>query len=405
MNLVPVNIESIRLRHPLPFSLRDEGGVLLAHKGFVVNSREELSLMIGQRGKLFIDVAESESQHRAYLSKLHDLVREERPLGQIAGAQMTSGDLDQHHDAATAGEPDWMDVQEQTHAMLRDTNPASFASRLQKLQTLLLRQTRNNPDGTIFALIYLSNSELQMYSATHALLVTAMCSLAAHEVLKWSEDFERSLCNAALTMNISIGDLQDRLVFQKESPTPEQRAQIDLHCANSVKHLQRLGVGDAHWLDAVAHHHSRTPGALADRPPSKRMARLIQRADLFAARIAPRSERSPDSPASAMQACYFDENRAIDEAGAALIKAVGIYSPGTFVRLSTDEIAVVVKRGANTTTPRVAVLINRNGMPTGELILRDTSRREFRIVTSVSQRDVKVQINLPRMLALAHSSA
>ena len=130
------------------------------------------------------------------------------------------------------------------------------------------------------------------------------------------------------------------------------------------------------------------------------MARLIQRADMFAARLAPRTSRVPESSASAMQACYFDENRQIDEAGAALIKAVGIYSPGSFVRLATEEVAVVIKRGANTTTPRVAILVNRNGMPTGELIVRDTSRREYRIVTGVAHRDVKVQLNLERLLVL-----
>jgi ribosomal protein S16 len=103
-------------------------------------------------------------------------------------------------------------------------------------------------------------------------------------------------------------------------------------------------------------------------------------------------------PAAAMQACYFDENRKIDEAGAALIKAVGIYQPGSFVRLATDEVAVVVKRGLNTTTPRVAVLINRNGMPTGEPIVRDSSLPEYRVVASVAHRDVKIQVNLERML-------
>jgi ribosomal protein S16 len=101
-----------------------------------------------------------------------------------------------------------------------------------------------------------------------------------------------------------------------------------------------------------------------------------------------------------MQACYFDENRQIDEAGAALIKAVGIYSPGTFVRLSTHEIAVVIKRGANTTMPKVAVLINRQGMPTGEPIVRDTSLTEFRIASSVPHRDVKVSHNLDRLVTL-----
>eukprot|EP01041_Mallomonas_annulata_P036938 gene36938-biopygen28931 len=106
-----------------------------------------------------------------------------------------------------------------------------------------------------------------------------------------------------------------------------------------------------------------------------------------------------------MQACYFDEKKAIDEAGAALIKAVGIYQPGSFVRLATNEVAVVIKRGANTTTPRVAVLINRAGLPTVEPTIRGSSVREYRIVASVAHRDVKVQINLERLLPLTAAPA
>ena len=90
----------------------------------------------------------------------------------------------------------------------------------------------------------------------------------------------------------------------------------------------------------------------------------------------------------------------MDESGAALIKAVGIYSPGSMVKLQTDEIAAVIRRGANTTTPKVAVIINRDGVPLVEPVVRDTALRDFRIVASVPHRDVKVQINLQRMLAL-----
>jgi ribosomal protein S16 len=188
--------------------------------------------------------------------------------------------------------------------------------------------------------------------------------------------------------------------MQTTEPSPEQRAAIDEHAALAVTLLKQLGITAPLWLEAVLHHHTKTPGPLAGRSEGQRIARLIQRADMFAACLAPRASRPAKSPANAMQASYFDENRQIDEAGAALIKAVGIYSPGTYVRLVTDEIAVVIKRGANTTTPRVAVVINRSGMPTGELIVRDTSKREFRIVIGVAQRDVKVKINLERLLAL-----
>lgn len=405
MNLVTVNVDSIRLGQPLPFTLRDEGGVLLASKGYVVRSRADLDQIIRQRGDLFIDVAESESYHRAYVGKLRTLVNEDRTLGKIAGAQLSASDLSSRRAAeGGSGEPDWLDLQGQAHAMLRDSNPASFQNRLEKLQAQLNRLTRLNPDGTLFALIYMSASEVNLYSATHGMLVSVMCRVAAREVLKWPAAMETTLCNAALTMNIGMTELQDRLVLQKEALNPEQRQQVDQHAAHSVRLLQQRGVTDPHWLEAVLDHHTKTPGPLAGRTEGQRMARLIQRADMFAARLAPRVSRAPEPPGAGMQASYFDENHQIDEAGAALIKAVGIYSPGSFVRLANNEIAAVIRRGANTTTPRVAILINRNGMPTGELIVRDTTQREFRIVASVAHREVKVKINLERLLVLTRSA-
>ena len=400
MNLVTVNVDSIRIGHPLPFALRDEGGVMLANKGYVVKSRADLDQIISQRGDIFVDVTEYDSHNRAYMGKLHHLVREERALGQIAEARLSTADLDAPRDTGNAGEADWLDLQAQTNGMLRDTNPATFLNRLEKIQGQLSRNSRLNPDGTLFALIHLTASEVRMYSATHAMLVSVMCSLAAREVLKWTPEQEVTLCKAALTMNIGMTELQDRLAQQREAPSPEQRRQIDQHAMRSATLLKQLGVTDMIWFEAVINHHTNTPGPLAGRTEGQRMARLIQRADMFAARLAPRISRVPEAPAMAMQACYFDETRQMDEAGGALIKAVGIYSPGSFVRLTTNEVAVVIRRGANTTTPRVAILINRTGMPTGELIVRDTSHRDYRIVSSVAHRDVKVQINLERLLTL-----
>jgi hypothetical protein len=42
-------------------------------------------------------------------------------------------------------------------------------------------------------------------------------------------------------------------------------------------------------------------------------------------------------------------------------------------------------------------------LPTVEPIVRDTSQREYRITASVPHRDVKVQINLERILPLTAS--
>ncbi|OYQ38789.1 hypothetical protein CHU94_15215 [Rhodoferax sp. TH121] len=404
MHLVPVNIESIRLGQPLPFPLMDKDGVLLARKSFVVVSRRELDEISQRGGGLYIDVGDSEAHHRAYVERLYDLVREDKPLGEIAGAQI-SGDSGAERQAEQDDRMDWLDLQEIANALLRDTHPTSFADRLNRLLRQLQRHSLRNPDGTLFALIYLSATDTHMYSATHAMLVSVMCGLAAKDVLNWPAEDQDLVVRAALTMNVAMTELQDRLALQLEPPSSTQRAAINSHAQRSAEQLRSMGIGEPDWLEAVQGHHTQAPGPLATRSRAQRMARLIQRADMFAARLAPRAARAPIAPAAAMQACYFDEKKAIDEAGAALIKAVGIYQPGSFVRLATNEVAVVIKRGANTTTPRVAVLINRAGLPTVEPTIRDSSLREYRIVASVAHRDVKVQINLERLLPLTAAPA
>jgi HD-GYP domain-containing protein (c-di-GMP phosphodiesterase class II) len=403
MNLVPVSFDSIRIGQPLPFPLVDEDGVLLARKSFVVESRAHLEDIVGRGKGLFIDVSDAEALHRAYMDQLQTLVRSDKSLGEIADTKLSADALRKR--VVEEGRIDWLDLQVQTNYLLRDSNPETFQSRLVRIDDILSEQTQRNPDGTLFALIHLSATETQLYSATHAMLVSAMCSLASREVLGWPESVDAILRRVALTMNVCMTDLQDKLALQVEPPTAEQRAAIDNHPKGSGDLLRTLGVGDPLWLEAVRYHHHKLPGPLSDKTPAQRMARLVQRADMFAARLAPRASRAPISPAAAMQACYFDENRQVDEAGAALIKAVGIYQLGSFVRLATDEVGVVVRRGQNTSTPRVAVVVNRSGMPTGEPIVRDTSLREHRIVASVPHREVKVKINLERMLPLTATTA
>ena len=405
MNLVPVHTDAILVGQPLPCALRDQNGVLLASKGFMVSSRQDLQAMIGRRDQIYIDADQSDNFRRGYVNRLNNLVMEDKSLGQIAEVQISPYDAKRSREVEVDTDlPDWLDLQTQAHAMLRDTQGETFLPRLERLQAELERHTRRNPDGTLFALIHLAGSEVRQYSASHAMLVHVMCCLAARDVLKWPQAQLRALSSAALTMNISMTELQDRLALQKEPPTPAQLQRIQTHAPRSVDLLQQMGVSDALWLEAVLNHGAKTPGPLAGRSDGQRLARLIQRADMFAARLSPRAARAPEAPGVAMQACYFDENRQVDEAGAALIKAVGIYSPGTYVKLASQEIAVVVRRGLNTTMPKVAVLINRQGMPTGEPSVRDTSLADYRITASVPFRDVKVTHHLDKLLGLTRQA-
>jgi HD-GYP domain-containing protein (c-di-GMP phosphodiesterase class II) len=402
MSLIPIEIDSIRIGYPLPCDLVDGEGVLLAKKLFVVRSKNDLLHFYNRSGGLFIDGLDAEALHKAYVDQLQTMMRNDKSIGEIAHSRLQV-DKAAKRTVDSPARLDWRDLQVQAQRLLRDPHADTFAERLDHLHQTLSQESQRNPNGVLFALIQLSASETEMYSATHAMLVSVMCGLAAREVLNWPAPVEVLLRKSALTMNIGMTELQDRLTAQRRPPDAAQQAQIGGHAQASMALLQTLGVRDATWLEAVAAHHTQIPGPLLSKTPAQRLARLIQRADMFAARLSPRLTRPPVSPAVAMQACYFDENKQVDEAGAALIKAVGIYQPGAYVKLASEEVAVVVRRGANTSTPHVAVVLNRSGMPTGEHAVRDTSNKDFRVLASVPHSEIKMQIPLERLLPLTQT--
>jgi hypothetical protein len=402
MNLIPLKPESIKLGQPLPFSLRTQDGTLLAHKGFIVGTRTQLETMLARAGVLHIDLEESPDQARAFMNQLDTMVREQRTIGQIASTQMSAGKsaADKAEDAIRQGPPDWQELQLRATAMLRHPQAPDFLTRLERLHAELRVFARLQPDATLFALIHFAARELTMYSATHGMLVAVVCGMAAQDTLRWDAAMVNAVAKAALTMNISMTELQDQLAQQTARPNESQMAAIAVHSDASVDLLEKQGVKDPLWLNAVRRHHEPPSGPLADMAPADRIARLVERADIFAARLAPRVSRWAMPAAIAMRASYFDDEHRVDEAGAALITAMGVYPPGSFVKLASNETAIVLKRGRTGTTPKVAAVLNRQGTPIGEIVVRDTSQVMYKIVASVAHRDVKVQLQLDRMLGM-----
>ena len=406
MKLAPVSFSNIPLGRPLPFGLHNADGTLLASRGYIFTEREALDTLAAH-GTLFVDPQEVRQYRRAMEAQMHAMVNNNNTtLGQIADTQIMAPEL-MTATAKTADEYsdpdapiDWLDMQSRANAMMRDPRSQRFMFRLDKLQRDLSRMLRSNPDTVLFALIHLTASETRFYSATHAMLVSVVCMLAARTVLLWPEDRVNSLGLAALTMNISMTELQDQLAQQSLPLSSAQVEAIDGHSQKSVDILKKLGIQDPDWLDAVRHHHDRSPGPLTGRPPAQQMARLIQRADIFGARMAPRATRFPLPSTAAMQGSYFDEDKKVDEAGAALVKAVGMYAPGSYVKLASGEVAVVTRRGTTPSTPRVSVVISRQGMAMAEPPPRDTARPDFKITAGLPAREVKVKLPLERLLTL-----
>lgn len=398
MKLVTLEIDTIPLGQPLPFALRGADGKLLAHKGYVIRNRQDLGVLLARGIKLCIDTDESGDSHRAYLAQMQQMLLSEASLGQIAAMKLSAAQAIQRNPEGAAA--DWAELQMRASQLLRAPGSSDFPQRLLDLHQELERQCQQTPDSLLLALIYLTGRETRMYSATHAMLVASVCMLVAGETLGWPEAKVARLGQAALSMNIAMTALQDDLAQQTDPLTAAQIEAISDHAEHSEALLRQMGMSDPVWLEAVRHHHARIPGPLAERSEGLQMARLIQRADVFGARIAPRATRQPLASTAAMQASYYDEQRQVDEAGAALVKTLGVYPPGTHVRLATQEVALVLRRGASATTPRVAVVVNREGMPTGELIPRDTTQAQWKIVAAVPGNEVRVHLPLARLLPL-----
>ena len=399
MNLVELNLSTIPFGQPIPFALRGVGGGLLANKGFVIRSADDLRVLLARGQALYVDTDESGESYRAFLSQIQSLLLSNKPLNQIATMtlQTTAAPSATIQDNSP---PAWREWQLGLTQLLRNPDVADFAQRFEDLFTALKTYLQKNPDAALLALMQMSAEETRYYSATHAMLSSVICMTVARETLRWPENRVLPLGRAALSMNIGMAQLQDELAQQSTPLTPQQAQQVDQHSDASVSILRAMGISDPLWLDAVRTHHHRAPGKLSEKTLAQQMARLIQRSDIFGARIAPRINREPMSVTSAMQASYYDETKSMDEAGAALVKALGIYPPGAWVKLASEEIGVVVRRGASAATPRVAVLLNKSGMPTGEPIPRDTAQAAWKIVSPVAHKEVRVRLPLEKLLAL-----
>ena len=392
MKVVPLPSEGLRIGRPLPFSVRDGSGAVLLSKGSTIQTDKQLELL--QSRDVFIDSIEMESVQRAYNGQLDQLLRNDVALGRIAGARVEFAGLQKPAAKAPERPLDWPNLQMRLRLLLVDPHGADWLARLRALRDDALALFERHPDRALLRLTYGAHNDYQDYSANHSLYVCMLASMACAQMPGWQDEWADSLTLAALTMNVTFTQVHDELARQSGTLSDPQRNAMLVHPQRAAQVLAEVGVDDPMWLHAVRHHHDAPPGSLAGRSPEEMMARLIRRIDRYAARLSPRKTRAASSATVAAQSALLDEGGHGDEAGQALIRTLGLYPPGVWVKLQCGEIAMVVRRTATAKAPIVVSLVSKTGLPLAVPALRNTQLPDYAVTGAVPPAQVKVRPNL-----------
>jgi len=223
------------------------------------------------------------------------------------------------------------------------------------------------------------------YSVLHPLHMALLCFLLGRRV-KFDESTLRSTMAAALTSNLGMVELQDELHHYREPLDNKQRKLIDLHPMRSVVLLKRAGIRDKFWMEAVLQHHERQDGSGYPRQLKNdrfvTAARLIGLTDRYHAMVSPRAYRDGLSPTEALRRLFKNRGKEVDEVlGLMLIKEVGIYPPGTHVKLRSGETAIITRRASSDRMqPKAKAIGDLHNVFYARPVERDTNTSDYQIL-------------------------
>ena len=254
----------LQLGVPLPFNVRDADRTLLLARGFTIASAEQLEALLN-RGAL-VDMAEL----MTVSDQIRQAPRQQLPrLWQVATSQLN-----------------------RTLLLAGSADSTSFRQALGDASAPLQALVERDPDLAIFQVLRQDGNADADYGAGRS-LQTAVTSLLVAQRLGWESDESERAFKVALTMNLSMLELQGQMARQALPPTPQQRVDLQTHPMRSVRLLEAAGISDPLWLRAVLEHHENETGSgypSGSNQPCE-LASLVRRSDVYTSKLAFRSSR------------------------------------------------------------------------------------------------------------------
>lgn len=362
---IAVNRSDLHVGEPLPWDVYDGKGCLLLRQGFVLRGAGQLEALLAR------------GLHR-------------RPLA--------AGEPPAPHGPVPVEEPaqEPCTVFDRVDTLLERLKwtftavaggRADAPARLEQLALDLQAACETDADA-VLAAMHLNQEG--PYALLHPLHAAVLCELVSRRV-GLSSAGRLPLVAAALSHDVGLMGLQDALHRQASPLSEAQWVEVRRHPAQSVELLQRAGVEEPVWLDAVLHHHERLDGSgYPERLSEGQLtegARLVAIADIYSAMVRPRAYRDALLATAALRQIFLERGRLIDAVLAEVfIKEVGVFPPGALVRLASGEVAVVAGRSEDASHPPVLAVLSRQGSPLTRAVERETRQPEYAITEMLPHR-------------------
>lgn len=329
-----ISLQELRVGQPLPWDAYDQDGVLLLRRGEAIPSQRSIDRLVD--GGLFAQKEEFQQRESVPLA-------DETPSALqyvIDGRRILAGMFGQNPEAID-----------------------DFAGRMDKLVQAVRSACEAHATVSLASILLLQDAE---YRVRHPINVAILSYFLARE-LSLDDAARQSTVAAALTMNLGMYEVQEKVDAIPGSLNDKLVSMIRRHPALGAERLAKLGIADRKWIALVRQHHeyndgSGYPAGLAG-DAIEMGARIIGLADRFCAMVSIRGYRPPHKPNTALRDLYLKHGPKIDVVVAGtMIRLVGIYPLGTLVRLKTSEIGVVTGPGNGPDTPAVHAVIGRSGV-------------------------------------------
>jgi len=204
---------------------------------------------------------------------------------------------------------------------------------------------------------FFMKQEEEGYLCSHSVNVTFM-SIMVGIWLNYNKSDLSQLALAAIFHDVGMIKVLE-LARLPRALNRQEREEVERHPEYSKEFLQQMSDIDTKIIEAVSNHHIRLK---SHSDTINEYSQIIGLVDTFEAMTHPRAYRKQQEPHTAIHTIIEELKGAFDSRiTKALIDNIGIYPVGTWVRLDTEEIGLVIDVNSGfPLSPKVSILFNKN---------------------------------------------